>query len=86
MREAARLAAEACNRMGTSGACRVQLHLAGELTLRALRRSVERARGESDDADHDDRQRVEVGADVEPRLLLCTSSASTSASRAPTGM
>jgi carbon-monoxide dehydrogenase medium subunit len=46
MREAARLAAEACRPHGDQrGPAEYKLHLAGELTLRALRRSVERARG-----------------------------------------
>jgi len=46
MREAALLAAEACRPHGDQrGPAEYKLHLAGELTLRALRRSVERARG-----------------------------------------
>ena len=46
MRAAARLAAEACRPHGDQrGPAEYKLHLAGELTLRALRRSVERAQG-----------------------------------------
>ena len=46
MREAGRLAAEACRPHGDQrGPAEYKLHLAGELTLRALRRSVERAQG-----------------------------------------
>jgi carbon-monoxide dehydrogenase medium subunit len=46
LREAARLAAEACRPHGDQrGPAEYKRHLAGELTLRALRRSVERARG-----------------------------------------
>jgi carbon-monoxide dehydrogenase medium subunit len=46
LREAARLAAEACRPHGDQrGPAEYKRHLAGELTLRALRRSVERAQG-----------------------------------------
>jgi carbon-monoxide dehydrogenase medium subunit len=46
LREAARLAAEACRPHGDQrGPADYKRHLAGELTLRALRRSVERAQG-----------------------------------------
>jgi carbon-monoxide dehydrogenase medium subunit len=46
LREASRLAAEACRPHGDQrGPAEYKRHLAGELTLRALRRSVERAQG-----------------------------------------
>ena len=70
--EAGRLAAEACNpQPDQRGPVDYKRHLAAELTVRALRRSVERALGEGRDMQVTMTVNgAEVTAEIEPRLLL----------------